>query len=261
MIRLFEDNDRLHARLLSGQEITYVTHRALAWYDITFNGEVLFPLGCGTLSQVPISSINISSKLSAPASLQKGAKILDSIVCGKVPQQCDHPLAAACYWMLYCWDLPAGWIAVSQQMLEYRQRILCHLKDLDERNLLLDKLVFIVGPESLQHGELGQDDEKDRLSPPNTTAEPTQLGIPETSKKPHADSINSSSHAEAMLVQMAKSQTFKSRFKNESKGQATEVSAGDLARWAHNFQQPPYRRRIQLHGFWKTKANGHVRID
>jgi hypothetical protein len=152
------------------------------------------------------------------------------------------------------------------------------------------------------------------LSPPNTTAEPTQLGIPETSKKPHADSINSSSHAEALadveadfraiyiedpddaertrlanfkidkatriiihlrstfmtstyvqrfsiLVQMAKSQTFKSRFKNESKGQATEVSAGDLARWAHNLQQFPYRRRIQLHGFWKTKANGHVRID
>jgi hypothetical protein len=42
MIRLFEENDHLYARLLPGQEATYVTHRALAWYKIAFNGEVLF---------------------------------------------------------------------------------------------------------------------------------------------------------------------------------------------------------------------------
>jgi hypothetical protein len=171
MIRLFEDNDRLYARLLSGQEVSYVTHRALAWYNIAFNGEILFPLGCGTLSQVPISSVNISSQRSAPASLQEGAQTLDSAVCGKEPQGCEHPLAAACYWMLYRRDLPTGWITVSQQMLEYRQRILCHLKDLDERNLLLDKLVSIVGPASPQNGALGRDDEKDRALP---TRQPDQ---------------------------------------------------------------------------------------
>jgi hypothetical protein len=292
MIRLFEDNDRLYAKLLSGQEVTYVTHRALAWYNIAFNGEVLFPLGCGTLSQVPISSLNISSELSAPALLQEGAQTLDSAVRGKEPQECDHPLAAACYWMLYRRDLPAGWITVSQDMLEYRQRILCHLKDLDDRNLLLDKLVSIMGPESPQNGALGQDDEKNRSTPANLTARPKPLNILETSKEPHADSINSSSQAEALadvegdlraiymedpddaertrldkfktdnatrisihlrstfmsstyvqrfsvLLQIAQtSQTSKSRLKNETKGQATEVSLGDLARWARNFLEP-----------------------
>jgi hypothetical protein len=34
LIKLFEDNDRLYARLLSGQEVSYVTHIALAWYNI-----------------------------------------------------------------------------------------------------------------------------------------------------------------------------------------------------------------------------------
>jgi hypothetical protein len=150
-----------------------------------------------------MSSINISSELSAPTSLQEGAQksreqTLDSIICGKVPQDCDHPLAAACYWMLYRRDLPAGWITVSQQMLEYRQRILCHLKDLDDRNLLLDKLVTIMGPESLQNGALGQHDDKDKTSLPDTTAEPKQLGVSETSKKPHTDSITYTSHAEAL---------------------------------------------------------------
>jgi hypothetical protein len=68
MIRLFEENDRLYARLLSGQAINYVKHRALAWYNIAFNGEVLFPLGCGTLSQAPMYSVNISSELSVLSS-------------------------------------------------------------------------------------------------------------------------------------------------------------------------------------------------
>jgi hypothetical protein len=315
MIRLFEDNDRLYARLLSGQEVSYVTHRALAWYNIAFNGEILFPLGCGTLSQVPISSVNISSQLSAPSSLQKRAQeaheqTLDNVVCGKELQNCEHPLAAACYWMLYRRDLPTGWITVSQQMLEYRQRILCHLKDLDERNLLLDKLVSIVGPASPQNGALGRDDEKDRSSPADTTARPKPLDIPETSKEPHADSTNSSSHAEAladveadlraiymedpddaertrlakfkidnatririhlestfmtstyvqrfsMLLQMAQtSQTSKSRLKNETKGQATEVSLGDLARWARNFLEPLTEDEYRFMNFGRLRQTG-----
>jgi hypothetical protein len=194
-IKLFEENDRLYARLLSRQEVTYVTHRALAWYNIAFNGEVLFPLGCGTSSQLPISSVHISSELSAPASLQEGAQTLDSAVCGKEPQGCEHPLAAACYWMLYRRDLPAGWITVSQQMLEYRQRILCHLKDLDDRNLLLDKLVSIVAPNPCRNVAKGTDDEKDTVSHPDTTAEPKQLDVSEMSEQPHADSINPGSHA------------------------------------------------------------------
>jgi hypothetical protein len=315
MIRLFEDNDRLYARLLSGQEVSYVTHRALAWYNIAFNGEILFPLGCGTLSQVPISSVNISSQRSAPSSLQKRAQeaheqTLDNVVCGKELQNCEHPLAAACYWMLYRRDLPTGWITVSQQMLEYRQRILCHLKDLDERNLLLDKLVSIVGPASPQNGALGRDDEKDRSSPADTTARPKPLDIPETSKEPHADSTNSSSHAEAladveadlraiymedpddaertrlakfkidnatririhlestfmtstyvqrfsMLLQMAQtSQTSKSRLKNETKGQATEVSLGDLARWARNFLEPLTEDEYRFMNFGRLRQTG-----
>jgi hypothetical protein len=192
LIKLFEENDRVYARLLSGREVTYATHRALAWYNIAFNGEVLFPLGCGTLSQVPISSINISSELSVPSSTQTRANNAreqdqDDVVCGKEPEECDHPLAAACYWMLYRRDLPPGWITVSQKMLEYRQRILCYLKNLDEHKLLLGRLVSLVTPESHQNGALGSDERNKKASYSNNTAVPTPSDVSETSKEPNLE--------------------------------------------------------------------------
>jgi hypothetical protein len=199
LIKLFEDNDRLYARLSSGQEVSYVTHRALAWYNIAFNGNILFPLGCGTLSQVPIRSVNISSELSAPYSLQVKAQkarnqALDSVVCGKEPQECEHPLAAACYWMLYRRDLPLGWITVSQRMLEYRERVLCYLKDLDDRKLLLDRLVCLVTAEPHHNDALRPNDENDAVSHLGTTAGPNRLENPETSKEPHVNSVSDESH-------------------------------------------------------------------
>jgi hypothetical protein len=183
LIKLFEDNDRLCARLLSGQEVTYVTHRALAWYNIAFNGEILFPLGCGALPQVPISSVNISYELSAPSLPQAHARKAREqaqvgVVCGKEPQECEHPLAAACYWWLYRRDLPAGWITVSQRMLEYRERVLYYLKDLDDRNLLLDGLVSLVTAELHQNGE------NNKASRSDTTAVPTPLDAFESSEDP-----------------------------------------------------------------------------
>jgi hypothetical protein len=198
LIKLFEDNDRVYARLSSGQEVSYVTHRALAWYNIAFNGNILFPLGCGTLSQVPIRSVNISSELSAPYSLQVKAQTarnqaLDSVVCGKEPQECEHPLAAACYWMLYRRDLPAGWVTVSQRMLEYRERVLCYLKDLDNRKLLLDRLIPLMAPESHQKEASEPDNEKAPVSHPDTTAGSDPLDTFEAANEPHVDSNDNGS--------------------------------------------------------------------
>jgi hypothetical protein len=199
LIKLFEDNDRLYARLLSGQTVTYVTHRTLAWYNIKFNGEVLFPLGCGTSSQVPISSVNISSELSAPVSLQTRAqkpaeKTLIGVVCGEEPQDCEHPLAAACDWVHYRRDSPPDWVTVSQRMLEYRQRILCYLKDLDDHKLLLGRLVTLMTPKSHQHDTSGPDDENGIKSHPDTTAVPKPLDAPKASKEPDVESTMGKTH-------------------------------------------------------------------
>jgi hypothetical protein len=198
LIKLFEDNDRLCARLLSGQEVTYITHRALSWYNVAFNGEVLFPLGCGALSQVPISSVNISTELSAPSLPQKHARKAREraqigVVRGKEPQECEHPLAAACYWMLYRRDFPAGWITVSQQMLEYRERVLCYLQHLDDHGMLLDRLVCIMTAGPRQNDALKLDDKKGAVSPPDATARPNLLKTSETSKEAHIDFVSDGS--------------------------------------------------------------------
>ena len=143
-VYLFYEEDRLFARSGLRRKFSYSLRRAFAWYNIELIGECLLPLGRGDGTRVRLDHVTISPELSAcRLGMELGTQGCSNIIRGKEPQDCSNPLAAACCWMLY-WrrqnqdDL--GLLPVSQHLLEYRQRVLCHLKLLDDHGRLIIKV-------------------------------------------------------------------------------------------------------------------------
>ncbi|GAB7326930.1 hypothetical protein MBLNU13_g10890t2 [Cladosporium sp. NU13] len=146
-ITLFEGDGQLFARLYTERNICYSLNRAFAWHNFILEREGLWPLGWQHKSHVPLSSVQISpglSNLLSPEDLENGTK---SVLRGKEAQDCEDPLASACRWMLYHRrhrSITGDWIPVSQQMMEFRERALCHLLLLDKKGQLEKKIRLLV---------------------------------------------------------------------------------------------------------------------
>lgn len=143
-VYLFYEEDRLFARSALRGKIPYSLRRAFGWYNIELDGERLSPLGCGRSAQVSLEHVTMSPELSAcRPGMDLGSQGCSNIIRGKEPQECNNSLAAACYWMLY-WRRQGKddreSLPVSQHLLEYRQRVLCHLKHLDDQKMLDTKV-------------------------------------------------------------------------------------------------------------------------
>jgi len=155
LIYLFYEEDRLFARLVPRAELTYSLQRAFAWYNIKLDGRLLSPLGYGKNAQVCLNSVTMSPELSASRrGMDLDPQGCSSTIRGREAQHCYWPFAAACYLMLYWRRRRLEFqelIAVSEDLLEYRQRVLCHLWLLDDRNELVAKLQSLVLAGGVEH--------------------------------------------------------------------------------------------------------------
>jgi hypothetical protein len=147
-IYLFYEEDRLFAKFVPRGTLTYSLPRAFGWRNIRFDDGCLLPLGYSGGVPQRLESVTISPELSAcrlGMDLRPDGR--SNTVSGKEPQDCTNGLAAASSWMLYCrrHRLELGeLVPVSQHILEYRQRILCHLKLLDNQNKLVSNVQMFV---------------------------------------------------------------------------------------------------------------------
>jgi hypothetical protein len=147
-IHLSYGEDRLFAKLVPRGELTYSLRRAFAWYNIKLDGDRILPLGHGEGSRACLGSVTISPELSAcRLGMDLNSQGCSNTIRGKEPQDCNNPLAAACCWMLY-WRRQKKRnhepLPVSQHLLEYRQRVLCHLNLLDSQKRLAAKVRSLV---------------------------------------------------------------------------------------------------------------------
>jgi hypothetical protein len=155
LVHLSYEDDRLFAKFALRGELTYSLQRAFAWHNIKLDGDRLLPLGYCEAGHVCLNSVTISPGLSARRlGMNLGSKGYSSTIRGREPQDCNNPLAAASCWLMY-WRrhcLRYGEVdkilPVSQHLLEYRQRVLCHLNSLDDNNMLATKVrsLFRVRP-------------------------------------------------------------------------------------------------------------------
>jgi hypothetical protein len=148
LVHLSYEEDWLFAKFALREKLTYSLQRAFAWYNIKLDGDRLLPLGYCEAGHVCLNSVTISPELSAcRLGMNLGSKGYSSTIHGREPQDCNNPLAAACCWMMY-WRLQYGEfreiLPVSQQLLEYRQRVLCHLNSLDDNKMLATKVRSLV---------------------------------------------------------------------------------------------------------------------
>ena len=146
-ITLFESDGQLFARIFTERDISYSLNRAFAWHNIILEAEGLMPLGWQHKPHVSLSSVQISPGLSNLLSPEDLANDPDSVLRGKEAQDCEDPLASACRWMLYHRrhrSITGNSIPVSQQMMEFRERTLCHLYILDKRGLLEEKIRLLI---------------------------------------------------------------------------------------------------------------------
>jgi hypothetical protein len=143
-VYLFYEEGRLFARSGLRGKFSYSLPRAFAWYNIKLDGELLSPLGLGNVAQVSLEHVAISPELSAcRPGMSLGSQGCSNILRGKEPQDCSNPLAAACCWMLYWrrqYDQFHELLPISQHLLEYRLRVLCHLRLLDDEGKLITKV-------------------------------------------------------------------------------------------------------------------------
>jgi hypothetical protein len=178
LITLFESDGQLFARLFTERDISYSLNRAFAWHNVILEREGLWPLGWQRKSHVPLSSVQISPGLSTfldTKDLEHGA---GSALRGKEVQDCEDPLASACRWMLYDRrhrSITGNSIPVSQQMMEFRERTLCHLHLLDKKGQLEENIRLLVQtmPESRDlvatgDEEKANDDAQRDMEPQNT---------------------------------------------------------------------------------------------
>lgn len=146
-ITLFESDGQLFAMISTERDISYSLNRAFAWHNIILEAEGLMPLGWQHKPHVSLSSVQISPGLSNLLSPEDLANDPDSVLRGKEAQDCEDPLASACRWMLYHRrhrSITGNSIPVSQQMMEFRERTLCHLYILDKRGLLEEKIRLLI---------------------------------------------------------------------------------------------------------------------
>jgi hypothetical protein len=138
---LFCEEDRLVAKVAIGVIFThYSLRRAFGWYNIRLNDDNLFALGRSESVPQRLGSVTISPELSAcRLGTDLNTEGSSNTVNGFEPQDCTNALAAACSWMLY-WRRQRlnldELLPVSQHILEYRQRALCHLNLLDDEGKL-----------------------------------------------------------------------------------------------------------------------------
>jgi hypothetical protein len=153
LIHLFYEEGRLFAKLIPRAGLAYSLQRAFAWHNIKLDGDRLTLLGRNQSAQVSLASVTISPELSAcRRGMDLDPQECSSTIRGREPQDCGNPLAAACYWMLYRRSQHLGSkgpIAVSEHLLEYRQRVLCYLRLLDDQNRLATKVrLFLLAREA-----------------------------------------------------------------------------------------------------------------
>jgi hypothetical protein len=139
-IHLFYEEDRLIAKVALKVEFTYSLRRAFGWYNIELDGDRLLALGNGESVPRRLKSVTISPELSAcRIGMDLNKEGTCNTVIGKEPQDCTNALAAACCWM-FSWRRQRReldqLLPVSQHVLEYRQRALCHLKLLEKEGKL-----------------------------------------------------------------------------------------------------------------------------
>jgi hypothetical protein len=179
LIHLLHDEDRLFANVVLRGKLSYSLRRAFAWYNVGLNGDRLLPLGHGKIPQVCLSSVTMSPELSTcRLGMNLASKGCDNIICGREPKDCTNALAAACCWMLY-WrrqcvvDEP---LPVSQHLLEFRQRVLCHLKLLDDQKQLATRVQSLVLAKTVEDNATQQS--PDLAAVLSTTQEPEDATPP-----------------------------------------------------------------------------------
>lgn len=147
LITLFESEGQFFARLFTERNISYSLNRAFAWHNVILEREGLWPLGWQRKSHVPLNSVQISPGLSTLLNTNEVERGASSVLRGKEAQDCEDPLASACRWMLYhrrYRSITGVSIPVSQQMMEFRERALCHLHLLDKKGQLEEKIRLLV---------------------------------------------------------------------------------------------------------------------
>lgn len=152
LVRFSIEEDQLFVKFVPRAKLAYSLRRAFGWYNIDFDGERLSHLGCGEGARVLLEHVTISPGLSAcHLGMNMGSQECSNLIRSKEPQACNNSLAAACCWMSH-WRRQNkddhAILPVSQHLLEYRQRVLCHLKLLDDQEVLVTKArsLFLAKP-------------------------------------------------------------------------------------------------------------------
>ena len=159
LVDLSLEEDRVIVKFAPRAQFTYSLRRAFWWYTIKLEGDRLLPLGHSERAPVDLSSLTISPE---PSACRLGMDLqshgCSNTVSGKEPQDCNNALPAASYWMLH-WHgerfRSGELVPVSQNLLEYRQRALCHLKILDEQQRLVTKLRSLLLAETVHDTHQG----------------------------------------------------------------------------------------------------------
>jgi hypothetical protein len=180
-IHLSYEEDRLLAKLVPRGELTYSLQRAFAWHNIKLDGDRLTLLGRNKSAQVSLASVTISPELSTcRRGMDLDPQECSSTIRGREPQDCGNPLAAACYWMLYRRSQHLGSkepISVSEHLLEYRQRVLCHLRLLDDQNKLATKVRLLLLAGEVDHSAAKQ---ATNVLATTSTTQKTETSLPQS---------------------------------------------------------------------------------
>jgi hypothetical protein len=189
LITLFESEGQFFARLFTERNISYSLNRAFAWHNVILEREGLWPLGWQRKSHVPLSSVQISPGLSTLLNTNELERGASSVLRGKEAQDCEDPLASACRWMLYhrrYRSITRVSIPVSQQMMEFRERALCHLHLLDKKGQLEEKIRLLVRAALEPKDPVRTSDEKMANNDSQGTLEPRTTGLNDVSDEVNA---------------------------------------------------------------------------
>jgi hypothetical protein len=270
-IHLFYEEDRLIAKVAIGVIFThYSLRRAFGWYNIRLNDDSLFALGRSESVPQRLGSVTISPELSAcRLGMDLNTEGSSNTVNGFEPQDCTNALAAACSWMLY-WRRQRlnldELLPVSQHILEYRQRALCHLNLLDKEGKLETGVQSLVLAKTIEDLDLqsGWDasaallnsfSKATPLHPDPSLGLPTKTGVTKEDQLPKDIVLSAPpQHIVGAIVRQLRSSFASSTYVQRHAELSRNIKSTELAKSSSSERQEPNPLKIaamhKLHGRW-----------